>query len=174
MNLSNFITAIPDFPKPGILFRDMSPLLANSEAFTETISQMKSHWEHKGVTKIGAFDARGFIFGSALAHAMQLPFFMLRKRGKLPGKLVSMAYGLEYGDDVIEMQEHAVDATDWVLLIDDVLATGGTAKAGADLIASQGASVLGLAVVMELDFLGGRKVFSHEVQSLITYGADDV
>ena len=100
---------------------------------------------------------------------MKLPFFMLRKSGKLPGTTVSVSYGLEYGTDVIEMQEGAVSREDTVLLVDDVLATGGTAKAGARLIEGAGAKVAGLSTVMELGFLDGRNVFSHEVQSLIVY-----
>jgi len=173
MNLRSFITAVPDFPKQGILFRDMSPLLANPEAFAETIAQMEAHWKNEGITKLGAFDARGFIFASALAHKMKLPFFMLRKKGKLPGKTVSVSYGLEYGSDVIEMQEDAVSKHDVVLLVDDVLATGGTAKAGAELIEKCGGKVLGLATVMELGFLNGRDVFGRDVQALITYGEHD-
>lgn len=173
MKLKSFIAAVPNFPKAGILFRDMSPLLASPLAFRETIALMRVHWEDKCVTKIAAFDARGFIFGSVLAHEMGLPFFMLRKKGKLPGATVSVSYGLEYGSDVLEMQEHAVSKSDNVLLVDDVLATGGTAKAGAELITSCGAKVAGLATVIELGFLDGRKVFENEVQSLINYGAHD-
>lgn len=173
MNLKPFITAVPNFPKLGILFRDMSPLLASPEAFADTIAQMEAHWKNKGITKLGAFDARGFIFAAALAHKMNLPFFMLRKKGKLPGKTVSVSYGLEYGSDVIEMQEAAVDQSDVVLLVDDVLATGGTAKAGALLIEKCGGKVLGLATVMELGFLNGRTVFGRDVQALITYGEHD-
>lgn len=169
MKLSDYITAIPDFPKQGILFRDMSPLLASPEAFSETILQMKNHWANKGITKISAFDARGFIFASALAREMGLPFFMLRKKGKLPGNTVSMSYGLEYGESVLEMQSDAVHARDNVLLVDDVLATGGTALAGMKLIEACGGKVAGLTTVMELAFLNGRSVFTHEVQALIVY-----
>jgi adenine phosphoribosyltransferase len=173
MNVKQYITAVPDFPKKGILFRDMSPLLASPEAFAHAISMMRAHWESRGVTKIAAFDARGFILGSALAYAMHVPFVMLRKKGKLPGKTITASYGLEYGKDELEMAEAAVGKSDRVLLVDDVLATGGTACAGAKLIASRGASVLGLAVLIELAFLGGRDAFSHDVQSLISYGAND-
>ena len=169
MELKNFITAVPDFPKHGILFRDMSPLLAHPESYKETIRQMKAAWIDKGITKIGAFDARGFIFASALALEMELPFFMLRKKGKLPGDTLSVSYGLEYGSDVIEMQKDAVSEDDLVLLVDDVLATGGTARAGAELIEGCGGKVAGLATIMELGFLDGRKVFGREVHALITY-----
>ncbi len=170
MELKNFIALVPDFPKQGIIFRDMSPLLADPKAFKETIRQMKAAWEGEGITKIGAFDARGFIFASALALEMGLPFFMLRKKGKLPGDTLSLSYGLEYGSDVIEMQKNAVSNTDLVLLVDDVLATGGTARAGRELIEACGANVAGLATVMELGFLEGRKVFGSDVHALITYG----
>ena len=173
MELKNFITAIPDFPKPGILFRDMSPLLADNTAFKEVVRLMKEDWQEKGITKIGAFDARGFIFASVLASEMELPFFMLRKKGKLPGKTIALSYGLEYGKDVIEMKIDAVNARDHVLLVDDVLATGGTAKAGAELIESLGARVAGLATLIELADLGGRNVFDRPVAALIVYGEND-
>lgn len=169
MDLKQYIENIPDFPKTGILFRDMSPLLASPEAFAKTILQMKEHWRDKGITKIGAFDARGFIFASPLALEMKLPFFMLRKKGKLPDETLSVSYGLEYGSDVIEMQKSAVSSGDLVLLVDDVLATGGTARAGAELIERCGGKIAGLATVMELGFLNGRKLFGHDVQSLIMY-----
>lgn len=173
MNLKQFIATVPDFPKPGILFRDMSPLLASSAAFKESIKRMKELSENKGVTKIGAFDARGFIFAGALAHEMNLPFFMLRKKGKLPGKTASVAYGLEYGKEVIEIAHDAVNKEDIVLLIDDVLATGGTAKAGAELIESFGAKVALLVTLIELTPLGGRAVFNRPVEALIAYSEHD-
>lgn len=167
--LEEYIHTIPDFPEPGVLFRDMSPLLADPAAFTEAIRQMKAYWEDKGITKLGAFDARGFLFAGALAYAMHIPFFMLRKKGKLPGKTVSLPYGLEYATAVLEMSENAVGAMDKVLLVDDVLATGGTATAGALLIESQKATVSGLAVLMEITSLGGRQKFGRGVHALITY-----
>ncbi len=173
MDLRNYITAIPDFPKPGILFRDMSPLLADPSAFKESVRLMREAWENKGITKIGAFDARGFIFASVLAHETGLPFFMLRKKGKLPGKTISISYGLEYGKEVLEMQISAVNKDDVVLLVDDVLATGGTAKAGAMLIESLGAEIAGLATLIELIPLMGRKVFDRPVKAIISYGESD-
>lgn len=173
MKLKNYIANISDFPKPGILFRDMSPLLASPSAFKEAIHQMKEYWGGKGVTKIAGFDARGFIFGATLAYEMGLPFIMLRKAGKLPGKTLSVSYGLEYGKDVLEMQWGAAGAGDAVLLVDDVLATGGTANAGAQLLEEAGAGVAGLAVVIELLELHGRNVFTHEISSLVAYGEND-
>lgn len=173
MKLKNYIADIADFPKPGILFRDMSPLLASPSAFKDAIQQLKMRWEGQGVTKIAGFDARGFIIGATLAYEMGLPFIMLRKAGKLPGKTLSVSYGLEYGKDVLEMKLGAVSAEDNVLLVDDVLATGGTANAGALLLKEARASVAGLAVVMELLELNGRMVFTHEIFSLIQYGESD-
>ena len=168
--LHELIESIPDFPKPGILFRDMSPLLANPFAFGMVIDLMQSRWKHAGVTKIGAFDARGFIFAGALAKEMTLPFFMIRKKGKLPGKTVRKEYGLEYGRDSLEIKEGVVQKDDRVLFVDDLLATGGTAHAGKELIESFGASVVGLSTLMELGELGGRELFAGEVYALLTYG----
>ena len=173
MELKNYIANISDFPKPGILFRDMSPLLASPSAFREAIHQMKEYWGGRGVTKIAGFDARGFIIGATLAHEMDLPFIMLRKAGKLPGKTLSTSYGLEYGKDVLEMELGAVGVGDNVLLVDDVLATGGTANAGAQLLQEAVARVAGLAVVIELLELHGRKAFTHEISSLIPFGESD-
>ena len=169
MDLKKYIDSFPDFPKPGILFRDISPLLNNPDAFREAISRMETYAKIKGATKIAGFDARGFVFGSALALQMGLPFIMLRKKGKLPGETVSIDYGLEYGTDRLEMRKGSVSAGDRVLLADDLLATGGTAKAGADIIEAAGATIVGLAVAIELADLKGRAVFGRDVHTLIRY-----
>lgn len=169
MDLKKYIESFPDFPKPGILFRDISPLLGHPDAFSEAISQMEAYAKSKGATKIAGFDARGFIFGSALALRMGLPFVMMRKKGKLPGETVAIDYGLEYGVDRLEIRKGSVSAGDRVLLADDLLATGGTAKAGAQLIEGEGATVVGLVVAIELADLKGRAVFDRDVHALIRY-----
>lgn len=170
MELRDYIRSVPDFPKAGILFRDISPLLASPSALRSAVNLMKKEWDGKGVNKIAGFDARGFIFGSLLAAEMDLPFVMLRKSGKLPGKTVSVNYGLEYGEDVLEIVENAVMEGDNVLLVDDLLATGGTALAGAKLAEVCGGKVAGFAFVIELGGLGGKdKLGDHSMSVLISY-----
>src|SRR3989338_4642923 len=151
MDLKKYIDSFPDFPDPKIMFRDISPLVALPHAFAYTIEKMEAYINEKGANKLAAFDARGFIFGSALALKMELPLVLLRKKGKLPGETVSLSYGKEYGKgDTIEIRVGFVDPGDRVVLVDDLLATGGTARAGLELIESLGADVLGLASVIEL------------------------
>ncbi len=171
MDLKKFIRSVPDFPIAGILFRDISPLLADADAFDFALNAMAKEWSGKGVTKVAGFDARGFVFGSPLARQMKLPFVMLRKPGKLPGKTLSVSYGLEYGTDVLEMGIGAVSAGDSVLLVDDLLATGGTALAGAHLVEKAGGKVAGYAFAIELDGLGGKeKLADYAMSALMSYG----
>ncbi len=169
MDLSGFISDIQDFPKKGIAFKDITPLLNNPQAFSYTIKQMRDRWESK-IDTIAGFDARGFVFGAALALEMKLPFVMLRKKGKLPGYTLSLKYGLEYGEAELELSTGLIPKNARVLLVDDLLATGGTSKAGCELVAIAGGKVAGCAFVIELESLGGQKVLDGiEVQSLITY-----
>jgi adenine phosphoribosyltransferase len=159
---------IPDFPKPGIMFKDISPLLEKPAEFKQLISSLAESWEGK-VDKIGSFDARGFLFASALAYEMELPFFMLRKKGKLPGACIEASYDLEYGSASLEIQSDAVKEGERVLLIDDLLATGGTACAGCTLIEKLKGEVVGIQFVIELGDLRGRSALSkYNVQSVIT------
>lgn len=158
---------VPDFPKKGIMFKDISPLLANPEEFRNLIKYLAMEWKGK-VDKIAGFDARGFIFASALAYEMKLPFFMLRKKGKLPGETFGVNYGLEYGEASLEMLVCSVKDGEKVLLIDDVLATGGTAKAGCELVEKAGGKVAGIHVVLEIESLGGRKLLEkYDVHSVL-------
>lgn len=158
---------IPDFPKKGIMFKDISPVLANPKEFDALIKFLAKQWKGK-VDKIGGFDARGFIFASALAYEMKIPFFMLRKKGKLPGLCKEVSYGLEYGEAVLEIQEDALKKKEKVLLIDDLLATGGTAKAGCELVESLGAVVAGVQFIIALNGLPGKEVLSpYNVHSLV-------
>ena len=170
MDLKQHIREILDFPKPGILFRDIAPILASPEALAEVIERLATIAKDVGAEKIAAFDARGFVFGAPLATKLGLPFIMLRKKGKLPGVTVSESYALEYGDATLEMQSDAVAKDERILLIDDLLATGGTSKAGALLIEKVGGVVAGIAYVIELGALGGRKVLAgYPTFTLVTY-----
>lgn len=174
MNFKDSIATIPNFPKQGIVFRDVSPLLADPKAFHAAISAFASEWKGKQVDKIAGFDARGFIFGAALALKLGVPFVMLRKKGKLPGKTVSVVYGLEYGAATLEMQKGAVAVDDQVLLVDDLLATGGTAEAGATLVEAEGGTVVGFAFIVELTDLSGRaKIAAYPIQALVSFKETD-
>ena len=169
IDLKKYVRGVPDFPKPGILFRDITPLLLSPEAFKETIKQMAVQWKGR-VDMIAALDARGFIFGAALALNLGLPLVIVRKKGKLPGKTIGVSYGLEYGKDSIEICADTLPSMGHVLVVDDLLATGGTAKAACDLLERAGLSVAGCAFVIELADLPGRKVLvDRDVTSLLAY-----
>lgn len=159
-----------DFPKKGIVFKDISPLLRSSVEFKQLIQYLGGYWEGR-IDSIGGFDARGFIFASALAYEMGLPFFMLRKKGKLPGSCKELSYDLEYGSASLEIQSDAIERKgERVLLVDDLLATGGTALAGCKLVESLGGEVAGVQFIVELEGLPGRKVLAeagHKVKSIL-------
>jgi len=168
VDLEAYIRDIPDFPKEGILFKDITPLLANTDGFRQAIDMLAEPYRGAGVTKVLGAEARGFILGGALAYALGAGFVPARKPGKLPWNTTSASYELEYGTDSLEMHEDAVGPGDVVLIIDDVLATGGTAAAKADLARRSGADLAGYAFLLELDFLGGRsKLGDERVVSLI-------
>jgi adenine phosphoribosyltransferase len=150
------VRAVPDFPKPGILFRDITPLLADPKAFHIVIDALVEQFIGHEVDAIVAIDSRGFIFGAPLASRLNTSFIPARKPGKLPAETVSVAYALEYGQGSLEMHKDALSAGDRVVVIDDLLATGGTAAATGELVLSQGAEVLAYAFVIELDALDGR------------------
>jgi adenine phosphoribosyltransferase len=159
MNLQgalSLIRQIPDYPKPGILFQDITPLLADADAFKVVLNEMSQHGKDAQV--VAGIEARGFIFGSALAAHTDRSFVPIRKSGKLPFKTHSAKYGLEYGDDEIEIHIDAFEPGQKVIIVDDVLATGGTLLAAIDLAIKCGAKVDGLIVLMELEFLEGRKL----------------
>ena len=164
------IRNIPDFPKPGIQFKDITPLLGCPDTMTACIQALCEPFADKGITKVAGMESRGFIFGTPVAAALGLGFVPLRKPGKLPYDTVSARYALEYGEAELQMHIDAVTENDKVLLIDDLIATGGTAKASCELIETQGATVAGLAFVIELDFLNGREQLEeYEVHSLLHY-----
>jgi adenine phosphoribosyltransferase len=170
MNLADFIRDIPDFPRPGILFKDITPLLAEPRAFQHAIQMMRSHHEKQGIDAIAAAEARGFLFAAPLALAMGLPLIPLRKPGKLPYQTHCYQYELEYGSAELHVHIDAVRPRARVLVVDDLLATGGTLKAGCQLVEKAGGQVAACAVLVELTFLHGRdKLKPFEVFSLIQY-----
>ena len=166
--LTAAIRDIPDFPKPGIMFKDISPILQDGALFAEVIDIIGGRYENQQIDSIVVIDARGFIFGSALAYKLGCGISLVRKQGKLPWKTHSVSYDLEYGSAAVEIHIDAVSVGDRVLIVDDLLATGGTAKAGADLIEKIGARIIALEFVIELSLLNGRdKLDGYTVNSLI-------
>jgi adenine phosphoribosyltransferase len=170
IDLKSHIRSIKDFPKPGIMFRDITPLLASPVAFRESIRQLAERFRESGVTAVAAAEARGFIFAAPLALELNAAFVPVRKPGKLPFDRRAFQYDLEYGSDSLEMHVDAVKTGDRVLLVDDLLATGGTMQACAKLAEQSGAHVVGCAFVIELTFLPGReKLAGYDVVSLMQY-----
>jgi adenine phosphoribosyltransferase len=170
MDLSRYIRDIPDFPKPGILFKDITPLLAEPRALRYAVEQLAEHYPVQNVDVVAAAEARGFLFAAPLALRMNKPLVPLRKPGKLPHKTHSLRYELEYGSAELHVHIDAVSPGARVLLIDDLLATGGTMEASCRLIEKAGGKVVACAFLVELAFLGGRaRLHPHEVFSLITY-----
>jgi adenine phosphoribosyltransferase len=170
VDLSVFIRDIPDYPKPGILFKDITPLLRNPKAFREVITRIYMDWRGHADVIVG-LDARGFIFGGAAAFDLGLPFVPMRKKGKLPFDTVGVDYALEYGVATAEMHTDAIKPGDRVLIVDDLLATGGTANAACHLVSKLGGTVAGCVFVIELGDLDGRVKLPAGVpiQSMITY-----
>jgi adenine phosphoribosyltransferase len=170
--LQQSIRTIADYPKPGIQFRDITTLLRDSRAFGLTIDALAGSWAGAGIDKVAGIEARGFILGGAVAHRLEAGFIPIRKRGKLPHETVRVAYSLEYGVDEMEMHKDAVRPGEKVLLLDDLIATGGTAAAAAQLLASAGARVMAACFVIDLPDLGGAarlRASGYEVQSLLSF-----
>ena len=165
--IESFIGKIPDFPKPGILYYDISTLIINKEAFASSLDYFEKLFTEFKFDTIAAIDARGFIFGSALANKLNLGIMMIRKKNKLPGKKISFDYDLEYGKDTLEINISVKNKK--FLLIDDLLATGGTANAAVKLIEKAGGNVSCFGSLIELSFLKGRNKLSIPVQTLIKY-----
>lgn len=155
--LRQYIRDVPDFPKPGILFRDLTPLLANAGALKLAIEAIAEPFLHAEIDYVVGTEARGFIFGAPVATTLGVGFIPVRKPGKLPAETHSASYDLEYGTDHVEMHTDVLSPTDRVLIVDDLIATGGTAQATLDLVRKSGASVVGCAFLIELTFLEGRK-----------------
>ncbi|MGO9743847.1 MAG: adenine phosphoribosyltransferase [Roseiarcus sp.] len=156
-DLSQHIRAIPDYPKPGVLFRDITTLLGNARAFRRAIDELVQPWAGTKIDKIAGIEARGFILGGAVAHQLSAGFVPIRKKGKLPHTKVSIAYSLEYGIDEMEIHEDAIGAGERVLLVDDLIATGGTAEGACKLLRSVGADIVAACFVIDLPDLGGAE-----------------
>ncbi|TMB94695.1 MAG: adenine phosphoribosyltransferase [Chloroflexi bacterium] len=168
--LRKLIRDVPDFPQPGIIFKDITPLLADKKIFKAVVEKVCSHWVDRPPDIVTAIEARGFIPGGAVALGLGAGFVPIRKPGKLPWKTVSQDYQLEYGTDRLQIHEDAVQPGQTVLIVDDVLATGGTAAAATDLIRKLGGKVLGVHVLIELSFLKGReRLQGLEVVSELVY-----
>ena len=167
-NLAEAIRDIQDFPKPGIVFKDITPILRDADLFEEAVNLMAQPWTDTRPDAVAAIDARGFILGGAVAYKLGLGFIPIRKEGKLPWDVDTVEYDLEYGTDTVEMHSDAVKSGQSILLVDDLLATGGTAKAAVELIEKSGGSVAGVQFLIELCFLNGRDgLEKYNVNSLI-------
>jgi len=170
INLTDYIRSIPDFPKPGILFRDITPLLRSPEAFQASVDQLAAHYADQKIDVVAAAEARGFIFAAPLALKIQAGFVPVRKPGKLPFNTHSFHYELEYGTDTLEVHIDGIAPGQNVLLVDDLLATGGTMEACCHLVERAGARVIGCAFLVELTGLGGAKrIAPHPTFSLVQY-----
>ncbi|MEX1115989.1 MAG: adenine phosphoribosyltransferase [Akkermansiaceae bacterium] len=164
------IRDVVDFPKPGIVFKDITPVLADGTLFRESISLLCETTGGVKIDKVVGIDARGFIFAAAVADRLGVGFVPVRKKGKLPWKTRQTAYSLEYGEAIVELHEDAVKPGESVLLVDDLLATGGTAAAAVKLLDELGANIIGISVLIELGFLQGRsKLTPHPVHAILTY-----
>ncbi len=173
MELKNLIRDVRDFPKKGIVFKDITTLLKNPDGLKNTLEELYNLAKGKGVNKVVGIESRGFIFGGALAEKLNAGFVPVRKPGKLPAKKLSESYELEYGTDKIEIHKDAIEPGDKVLLHDDLLATGGTMRAACNLVEKLGGEVVQISFIIELDFLKGRELLKdYEIHSLIHYSEE--
>lgn len=171
-DLKRYIRTIPDYPKPGILFRDITTLLSNHHAFRAAVDELCWPFLKAGIDHVAGIEARGFILGGAMAHVLGRGFIPIRKKGKLPHKVIGQEYALEYGVDTIEMHEDALQKGERVLLIDDLIATGGTAQAAAALISRSGAELVAAAFVIDLPDIGGAEKLRQaglKVHTLVSF-----
>jgi adenine phosphoribosyltransferase len=170
VDLKDYIRDIPDFPKPGVVFKDITPLLRDAAAYREAVRQLASLYGRERIDTVVGIDARGFIFGAAVAYERGVGFVPVRKRGKLPWQTKQQTYELEYGSDALEVHVDALRPGERVLIVDDVLATGGSLRAALDLLRELGGEVVGIALLIELSFLKGReRLPDSAVKALITY-----
>jgi adenine phosphoribosyltransferase len=169
-DLKQAIRDIPDFPKKGIIFKDITTLLGQGYLFREAIDRLADYYQGKKVAKVVGIESRGFILGAPIAYRLGAGVVPIRKKGKLPYKTVSATYQLEYGEDTLQMHEDAISPGQRVLIVDDLLATGGTARATIELVKKLGGEIVGLAFLVELTFLNGRKNLSgYDIHTLIKY-----
>lgn len=169
VDLYQYIVDVPDYPEPGIVFKDITPLLAHSPAFLQAVDEMAGPFLDNGVDVVVGIESRGFLLAGSIAERMGAGVGLVRKPGKLPRKTVSVTYDLEYGTDSLEIHEDAFDGGAKVLIVDDVLATGGTLAASRVLIEKAGGTVVGASMLMELSFLEGRGKFDLRLHSVLTY-----
>ena len=170
MELASLIRDVPDFPVKGILFRDITTLIRNADAFQEVVNLLADHYVNLDIDVVVAIESRGFIFGAPLAYELGAGFVPVRKPGKLPADTISESYTLEYGTNTLEMHRDAIEPGQRVLVVDDLLATGGSARAAVNLVEQLGGEVVGVAFMIELGFLHGRdKLEGYDVLSLIYY-----
>jgi adenine phosphoribosyltransferase len=170
LHLEDWIRDIPDFPQRGILFKDITPLLRDAAAFHTALDRLAEHYAGAGIQAVVGVESRGFIFGAPLAYLLNCGFVPVRKFGKLPHQTVSVEYALEYGTNVVEMHMDAIRPGQRVLIVDDLLATGGTVSAAMELVEKLGGQIAGIAFLVELTFLKGREQFKgHDVFALIQY-----
>ncbi len=170
MDLASLIRDVPDFPIEGILFKDITTLTRNKEAFREAIDRMADQYADSNVDRIVAIEARGYIFGAPLAYRLGAGFVPIRKPGKLPAETISESYELEYGTNTLEMHRDGIEPGQRILVVDDLLATGGSARAAINLVERLGGTIVGVAFLVELDFLNGReKLEGYDMLSLIHY-----
>ena len=174
MNLNTLIRDVPDWPKPGIMFKDITPLLRDPAGLAMAVELMASPWRGKGVDLVCGAESRGFIFGTAIAQSLSAGFIPVRKPNKLPSTTHAISYDLEYGQDTLEVHTDAVHPGQKVLMVDDLLATGGTMKACCDLVRKMGGEIVGISVLIELGFLPGRELVGDHglVHAVLRYDAE--
>jgi adenine phosphoribosyltransferase len=170
VDLKSYIRDVPDFPKPGIVFKDITPLLGNAKALEAAVDKIADHYKDRGIQLVAGVESRGFLFAAAVALKLGAGVIPVRKKGKLPYKTIALSYELEYGTDTVEVHEDAAPNGEKVLLIDDLIATGGTAAASAQLLEKAGGKVESVCFLVELAFLNGReKLNGYDVHTLLTY-----
>ncbi|MBE3115501.1 MAG: adenine phosphoribosyltransferase [Actinobacteria bacterium] len=173
MDLKQKIRNIPDFPKKGVVFRDITTLLGDAEAFKYSVDRMVEYWRGKKIDAVLGAEARGFIFGAVIAYKLGVGFIPVRKPGKLPYETCQASYDLEYGKNILQMHIDAIKKGDNILIVDDLVATGGTAKAKVELVEKMGGEVVGFCFLIELEFLNPRKILKgYDIFSLIKYESE--
>jgi len=173
LDLKQKIRNIPDFPKKGVVFRDITTLLGDAEAFKYSVDRMVEYWRGKKIDAVLGAEARGFIFGAVIAYKLGVGFIPVRKPGKLPYKTCQASYDLEYGKNILQMHVDAIKKGDKILIVDDLVATGGTAKAKVELVEKMGGEVVGFCFLIELEFLNPRKILKdYDIFSLIKYKSE--